>query len=133
MKLTGGCNCGKVRYQLEGEPLRVGLCHCESCRKESGSAFSYFGIWPKAAATLSGELACFRTRAGGERFCPTCGSSLFNWTEDSDEIEIKLGALDDPPSGLAPAYELWTFRREPWLAHQPGAEQHTRDRPDSGA
>lgn len=133
MTLTGGCNCGRVRYQLEGEPVRVGLCHCESCRKESGSAFSYFGIWPKAAAALSGELACFHTRAGGERFCPTCGSSLFNWTEDSDEIEIKLGSLDDPPSGLTPAYELWTFRREPWLARLAGADQHTRDRPDPGA
>ena len=91
MKRSGGCNCGQVRYELEGEPLRVGVCHCENCRKDSGSAFSFFGIWPKASATLSGELSCWRSRAGGERFCPTCGSSLFSWAEGSDEIEIKLG------------------------------------------
>ncbi len=133
MKLSGGCNCGQVRYQLDGEPIRVGICHCETCRKDSGSAFSFFGVWPRAAATLSGELGCWRSRAGGERFCPKCGSSLFSWGDDSAEIEIKLGTLDAPPTALAPAYELWTIRREPWLAHQPDAEQHARDRPGSEA
>ncbi|WP_422679920.1 GFA family protein [Chelatococcus albus] len=133
MKLSGGCNCGQVRYELDGEPIRVGICHCETCRKESGSAFSFFGIWPKASATLSGELGCWQSRAGGERFCPKCGSSLFSWNDESDQIEIKLGTLDSPPSALVPAYELWTIRREPWLAHQKGAEQHARDRQDSGA
>ena len=131
MKLSGGCNCGQVRYELDGEPIRVGVCHCENCRKSSGSAFSYFGIWPRAAATLSGELGCWQSRAGGERFCPTCGSPLFCWAEESDEIEIKLGTLDSPPSALIPAYELWTIRREPWLSHQKGAEQHARDREKS--
>lgn len=133
MKLSGGCNCGQVRYELSGEPIRVGVCHCETCRKHSGSAFSFFGVWPKASANLTGELACWRSRAGGERFCPICGSSLFCWDEGSDEIEIKLGTLDGGPSALTPAYELWTFRREPWLAHLEDAEQHTRDRKDSSA
>lgn len=131
MKRSGGCNCGQVRYELVGEPLRVGVCHCETCRKDSGSAFSFFGIWPMASATLSGELGCWRSRAGGERFCPNCGSSLFSWEEGSGEIEIKLGSLDDPPGALAPAYELWTIRREPWLGHQDGAAQHARDRSDT--
>lgn len=128
MKLSGGCNCGQVRFEIEGEPLRVGICHCETCRKQSGSAFSFFGIWPRTSVTLSGELRCWQCRAGGERFCPNCGSALFCWEEGSDQIEIKLGTLDDPPSALAPSYELWTFRREPWLAAQKGAGQHIRDR-----
>jgi hypothetical protein len=133
MKLSGGCNCGGVRYELDGEPIRVGICHCETCRKESGSAFSFSAIWPRAGVTLTGELACWRSRAGGERFCPKCGSSLFCWDEGSDEIEIKLGTLDDPPGALAPTYELWTIRREPWLGRQEGMEQHARDREDPGA
>lgn len=132
MKLSGGCNCGQVRYELSGEPVRVGICHCEACRKHSGSAFSFFGIWPKSDATLSGELSCWQSQAGGDRFCPRCGSSLFCWSEDSDEIEIKLGTLDNAPSALLPLYELWTIRREPWLAPQNGAEQHRRNRRDDG-
>lgn len=133
MKLSGGCNCGQVRYELDGDPIRVGICHCETCRKTSGSAFSFFGIWPRTAAALTGRLACWQSRAGGERFCPTCGSALFCWEDDSGEIEIKLGTLDSPPSGLVPAYELWTIRREPWLTQREGAEQHGRDRPVSSA
>ena len=133
MRRTGGCNCGQVRYELQGEPLRVGICHCATCRRQSGSAFSFFAIWPKASVTLAGELACWHSRAGGERFCPTCGSLLFAWADGSDEIEIKLGTLDDPPTGLVPTYELWTIRREPWLAPQEHAGQHARDRPQPEA
>ena len=132
MKLSGGCNCGQVRYEIDAEPRRVGICHCATCRKDSGSAFSFFGLWPKAGVTLSGELGCWQSRAGGERFCTKCGSSLFSWNDDSDEIEVKLGTLDNPPGPLAPTYELWTIRREPWLAHLEELEQHTRDREDSG-
>lgn len=132
MTLTGGCNCGDVRYQIEGAPLRVGLCHCATCRRQSGSAFSFFAIWPRASVNFSGELACWQARAGGERFCPRCGAQLFCWEEGSDEIEVKLGTLDDPPSALVPSYELWTIRREHWLAPQAGAEQHWRDREAPG-
>ena len=134
MTLTGGCNCGRVRYSIQGEPLRVGICHCERCRKESGSAFSYSGVWKREAVTLSGELGlgCWESRAGGDRFCQRCGSSLFCWSEGSDEIEVKLGTLDDPPGAPPPCYELWTIRREHWLAALEGAEQHDRDRPASG-
>lgn len=80
--------------------------------------------------TLTGELGCWESRAGGDRFCQNCGSSLFCWADGSDEIEIKLGTLDEPPKGLVPAYELWTIRREHWLAPLGEAEQHERDRSD---
>lgn len=125
---SGGCNCGGVRYEVEGEPVRVGICHCETCRKDSGSAFSFFGIWPRANVTITGVTGCWQSRAGGERFCPACGSSLFSWNEDSLQIEIKLGTLDAPPGALAPTYELWTIRREPWLPRLTCAAQHARDR-----
>lgn len=128
MKLSGGCNCGQVRYELHGEPIRVGLCHCETCRKITGSAFSFFGIWPRAKVSLSGTLGCWQSRAGGERFCTGCGSPLFGWAEGSDEIEIRLGTLDAPPHAFAPGSELWTIRREHWLAPQDGVAQHVRDR-----
>lgn len=129
MTRLGGCKCGQVRYEIRGEPVRTGLCHCETCRKDTGSAFSFFGIWPRAAVTLSGELGGWRSRAGLDRFCPHCGSSLFCFDEGSDEIEIKLGTLDGGPSTLTPVYELWTIRREHWLEPLATADQHERDRP----
>jgi hypothetical protein len=128
MKRAGGCNCGQVRYELDGEPIRVGLCHCETCRKLTGSAFSHYGVWRRGSVRISGETGCWEVRAGGDRFCRTCGASLFAWVDGEDEIEVKLGGLDGPPNGLAPQYELWTIRREPWLAPREAAEQWERDR-----
>ena len=128
IKRSGGCTCGQVRYEAAGEPSRVGLCHCETCRKFTGSAYSHYGVWPKSAVTISGEVSCWEVRAGGDRFCPRCGSSLFTWTDGEDEIEVKLGTLDGPPNGLEPAYELWTVRREPWLAPVEAAGQWEKDR-----
>ena len=43
---TGGC--GKVKLSVEGEPTRIGPCHCTDCPQESGSAFTYFGARPRA-------------------------------------------------------------------------------------
>lgn len=124
MKITGGCNCGNLRYELDGEPTRVGLCHCETCRKETGSAFSYFSVWLKEKALLNGEARSWSSKAGARYFCPQCGSSVYSAEDTSDEI--RLGTL--APSPLRPIYELWTIRREDWQAPIPGTEQWDRDR-----
>ena len=118
----GGCACGAVRFAVEGEPVRVGLCHCTSCRKESGSAFTAYAIWPRQAFSGSGEIATWE----GRSFCPICGSRLYSLTED--EAEVKIGALDEAPTTLSPQYELWVWRREHWLDPLPGRVQHQRDR-----
>ena len=73
----GSCNCGKVRYQVEGEPKRVGLCHCTDCRQESGGAFTYYAIWQTSAFKTSGETAVHH----GRRFCPACGSRVFAYDD----------------------------------------------------
>ncbi|NDV87731.1 GFA family protein [Aurantimonas aggregata] len=119
--LTGGCLCGDVRITATGAPYRVGLCHCLDCRRLSGSVFNASAIFPEAAVTVSGETRDF----AGRSFCPRCGASVFGRSED--EIEVSLGALDEP-SQLTPTYELWTIRREAWLPPVPGARQYERDR-----
>ena len=55
MTRTGGCNCGAVRLSLEGEPSRAGVCHCHTCRRETGSAFMAFAVWDRSQATVTGE------------------------------------------------------------------------------
>lgn len=118
----GSCRCGHVTFSVKGEPTRVGICHCTDCRVESGSAFTYFGIWPATEFTTAGETEIFE----GRRFCPACGSRLFAF--DDREAEIKLGSLGDAPTDLVPVYELWVKRREPWLVPVAGAEQFDEDR-----
>jgi hypothetical protein len=121
----GGCNCGAVRLQAEGPPLRTGLCHCLTCRKATGSVFSAFGIWPRDQVVVTGETRHWEDR----HFCPGCGSSVFGLSEEDDEIEVHLGSLDAGPGDLTPSYELWIKRREHWLTSLPGAAQHVEDRP----
>ncbi|HZH52749.1 MAG TPA: GFA family protein [Microvirga sp.] len=112
--LTGGCACGRVTFEARGEPKRVGLCHCMTCRKESGSAFNAFAIYPVDRVTVAGELRTWSATPGSERcFCPVCGSQVFHRDAD-DEIEVKLGAFD-APNLFTPTYEGWAVRREHWL------------------
>ena len=120
--LTGSCKCGNVRVALRGNPVRIGICHCTDCRQESGSAFTFFAVWPATEFESQGETSEF----AGRRFCPNCGSRLFSANED--EAEIKLGILTEAPTPLAPTYELWIKRREKWLRPIEGAEQYLEDR-----
>lgn len=120
---TGSCKCGNVRVALRGGPVRVGICHCTDCRQESGSAFTFFAVWP------ANEFECEGTTSElkGRQFCPNCGSRLFSANED--EAEIKLGSLTEAPTPLVPTYELWVKRRERWLGAIDGADQYDEDRP----
>jgi hypothetical protein len=119
---SGACRCGQVRIRVRGEPLRVGICHCTDCRQESGSAFTFYAIWPAQQFECVGETREF----AGRSFCPRCGSRLFSL--DSREAEIKLGLLAEVPTRLTPSYELWVKRRESWLPPVAGATQYVEDR-----
>lgn len=120
--LSGSCLCGRVKIKVEGRPDRIGICHCTDCRQESGSAFTFYGIWPADRFEQSGKTAVF----AGCSFCPECGSRLFS--VDEKEAEIKLGILSQAPTPLTPTYELWIKRREPWLRPIEGADQFDEDR-----
>ena len=126
----GGCNCGKVRIEIRGKPARVGLCHCLTCRKETGAAFMAFADWLEGQVSIMGETASWTFTTDRRHFCPACGSTLFatDDTGGSDEVEVRLGTLDEAPSSLMPEYELWTARREPWLEPVTGAVQHRGNR-----
>lgn len=129
---TGGCNCGAVRLRLRGAPVRTGLCHCLTCRKETGAPFMAFGVWLHAQATLTGETRSWCAKTDRRHFCPRCGSTLYGTVDGEEEVEVRLGILDAAPAGLAPEYELWIGRREPWLTPVPGAAQHEANRPEAG-
>ena len=119
---SGKCLCGRVQVTVRGKPTRIGICHCTDCRQESGSAFTFFAIWPADQFEQTGETAEF----SGRRFCPQCGSRMFS--VDDREAEVKVGILSEAPSPLVPGYELWIKRRERWLRPVEGAEQYEEDR-----
>jgi hypothetical protein len=76
---------------------------------------------------IAGDTKSWIHTTGHRNFCGTCGSSLFSIVDGANEVEIRVGALDDAPSDLFPTYELWLTRRERWLPIN-GTEQHIRNR-----
>ena len=113
---------GQVQISARGEPLRIGICHCTKCRQESGSAFTFYGVWPARQFQSTGETS----ELNGQHFCPRCGSRLFALNDL--EAEFKLGILSEAPTPLVPSYELWVKRREPWLRPIEGAAQYQENR-----
>jgi hypothetical protein len=108
MKIEGGCLCGKVRYSADAEPAFVGLCHCKNCQKGTGTAFAVVVALPKPALNIEGTLKTFTGRGDSgkatyRRFCPECGSALFD------------GTLDDP-SWVKPGMEIFCDSAQPWVA-----------------
>lgn len=124
---TGRCNCGLVTLQAIGEPKRIGVCHCLTCRRETGSAFLVFIVWPRDRVESTGELRSWRDTRADRFYCPQCGSRMFN-TDEGDEIEVRLGILEEVPSSFQPDHECWTSRRENWLWPIAGAKQYSHGR-----
>ena len=113
----GGCACGGIRFRARGEPVRVGICHCLDCRKVSGSAFTFFAIFPGEAVSVEGERRAWSATGHSERiFRPTCGSHVFSAEPGNPGFEIGIGAFDEP-NAFQPTYEAFAPRRERWLGH----------------
>lgn len=111
--LSGGCACGAVRFETRSAPLRVGLCHCLTCRKAHASAFNPFAVFKAEAVTITGAPRSWLSSPDYDRqFCAHCGSRVI--ALNGDEVEISLGSLDQT-GALAPQYESWVIHREPWL------------------
>src|SRR5262245_3628287 len=119
VKMDGGCQCGRVRYRMEGEPLGLAVCHCIECQRQSGSAFGMsLAIRRNGFRLLSGELREFTTVCDSGRmkrctFCAKCGTRIYHQVA-TDALNIKAGTLDDT-SWLNPSAHYWTRRKQPWV------------------
>ena len=71
--LVGGCQCGAVRYRIDGTVHRLNVCHCLDCQKQSGSAFGMsLVIEPSAFRLEAGALKEFVTTAASGREKDVC-------------------------------------------------------------
>ena len=102
VKFTGGCLCGRVRYESTAMPLATVHCYCTDCRKIGGTGHATHSVIPFDAFTISGEVSEYERVADSgnhivRRFCPICASALFH-TRDGLEgkIVIRTSSFDDP-------------------------------------
>jgi hypothetical protein len=121
---TGGCLCGALRYQAEGEPKFMGHCYCADCRKASGGGFIPFMGFPANAVRLTGDNRKFVSQSarGGDavrNFCPVCGGLVFGGEAGKDKMfTFYAGSLDDP-SLFHPAVAIFTRGRPDWAVIPP--------------
>ena len=137
--LTGGCQCGHVRYEARGAPVGLYVCHCRECQKQSTSAFGISvrvraadlallagapSVWVRPT-TIGGSLAC--------AFCPRCGSRVWHGDPARDAIvSIKGGSLDTPPD-LSHAVHIWVSRKLPGVVIPDHAETYPEEPPPERA
>ena len=116
--LSGSCQCGEVRFEVEGEFEHFMLCHCKYCQKDTGSAH---------AANLLGTTATLRWISGADHpvqytipgtrhtraFCPTCGSALPSRQLDGSLLVVPAGSLDSAVD-RAPDAHIFLASRADW-------------------
>jgi hypothetical protein len=112
--ITGGCLCGEIRYECQGEPVVSFICHCTDCQQFTGSVFAAALFFPRGSLSmLSGAPTKFAVTAeSGKKvereFCNKCGASLFEVLQNlPDLISVAAGSLDDK-AVFKPARHFWT-------------------------
>lgn len=115
--ITGGCQCGAVRYRSGAVMDNSHLCHCRMCQKAVGNFFAALVAAPKEAFQWTrGTPATWRSSADVERgFCAKCGTPLFYNDVTSERIGLTTGSLDNPVD-FPPVTHDGTEGRMPWFA-----------------
>ncbi len=119
-KHSGGCHCGAVRYEVEGEPLTHALCHCVDCRRHAGAPVVGWTMYPQEAVRITkGEPKVYASSEHGRRqFCRDCGTGLFYSNAETlpGLMDVQSATYDDP--GAVPArIQIQTTERINWMGH----------------
>jgi hypothetical protein len=119
LPLTGGCNCGAVRYEVTEPLVLASYCHCKRCQRRSGAAASAQAHpAPGAFRIVAGQEKLRSWKApegGGEKwFCGDCGSAMFGSNPSHPEsIGIRMGTFDDDP-GVRPTVRQFVAYAAVW-------------------
>jgi hypothetical protein len=114
--LTGRCLCGAVTYRVSAPFKQFAHCHCERCRKATGTGHATnLYVEPGNFEWLTGEDRTARydlptAKSFATTFCRTCGSPLPHHTRSGRTVVVPAGSLDDAPSMTPQAHIFWESR-----------------------
>lgn len=125
--LTGGCLCGAIRFEIDGDIGPITCCHCTQCRRATGTAFATnANVASETHRFTQGAdlLAEYESSPGKLRaFCRRCGSPMYSrMVSEPDSLRIRLGTLDQDPGGR-PVLHVWTAEKAPWFEINDGLPQ----------
>ena len=127
-RLTGGCQCGAIRYEWLMTPTFSSVCYCRMCQKASGQPFMGFaGGKREHLQWTRGAPASFRSSNKAERgFCKDCGTPLTYAFEGTGDISVTINSLDDPEA-VPPSKQFGIESKVSWVDGIHGLPAETTD------
>ncbi|MDC9727712.1 MAG: GFA family protein [Methyloprofundus sp.] len=125
LPITGRCLCGAVSYEISAKPIGAGNCHCRTCQKSGGTAYTPVLFVLYDALVITGPYKEYPTLADSGNtmnrgFCPQCGTALFGRNSGSDKIRPVNAATLDDPSIYQPHMDFWVSSAQAWDIMDPG-------------
>ena len=116
-KMTGGCACGRIRFEAAIDSDEAYLCHCRMCQRASGNVSLAMKNVPQSDVRWSKEPDWYRSSAIAQRpFCAACGTSLgFRYDSDTDKMDLTVAAFDDPSRFMPTSHFGAESVNEAWL------------------
>jgi len=117
--LSGACLCGRIQYEIEGQPRFMYQCHCGKCRAASGASFvTNIIVDAERFKITSGKetLSAYESSPGKFRhFCAHCGSPIYSQGGKTKHIvSVRCGTLREDP-GKRVAYHAFVASKAPWV------------------
>ena len=128
-RVTGGCQCGRVRYSVEIASDDAYFCHCRMCQRATGGVAAALKQVPRAAVTWTSiEPERYRSSPIAVRgHCRDCGTPLTYEGDGSNGMDLTLGSFDDPYRFRPVEHSGVESRHEAWLDTRGLPEQRTED------
>ncbi len=116
-QMTGGCQCGRIRYTVDIDSYDASVCHCRMCQRATGGVYAALTAVKRAAVTWKREPDYYASSKIARRgFCRDCGTPLtFEYVEGSDNLDLTVGSFDAPYRFKPTVAFGIESRHKPWL------------------
>lgn len=128
MKITGGCFCKQIRFEVHGPESYACFCHCESCQRAAGAPVVPWATFDKRDFVVTeGAITWHASSPGVTRgHCANCGTCLtYEHEKRGGEIDLTLNSLDDP-AAIKPKAHIWVEDKQPWFTIGDGLPQYRK-------
>ena len=116
--LTGGCQCGAVRFRAQKLRSNPHVCFCRMCQKATGNLFAALvGVKHPDLTWTRGRPSEFLSSDKAARgYCKDCGTSLYYRSLGGPHVSLSIGAFDEPHR-IPLYYQMGLEGKHPSLFH----------------
>lgn len=116
---SGGCHCGAVKYEAEGDAQHHAICHCRDCRHAAGAPIVGWIAFKSDQVRVTKGTPKIRasSETGRRHFCPDCGTGMF-YTNDAilpGIVDIQSATLDEGADGPSPSVHIQFAEHLEWI------------------